>query len=84
MLAGMTWIPIPDEEGTPELARLTKPWRDQGRPVAAVLAPMLHRPRTFRAVMQMNNAVTFGGSSLGRRREELIATTVSALNGCFY
>ena len=32
----------------------------------------------------LSKAVTFGGSSLGRRREELISTAVSALNDCFY
>jgi hypothetical protein len=34
--------------------------------------------------MQMNAAVTFGGSVLGRLREELIATTVSLTDACFY
>ena len=33
---------------------------------------------------RMNGAVTFGGSSLGRLREELIAASTSALNDCFY
>jgi alkylhydroperoxidase family enzyme len=79
----MAWIRIPPLD-TPELKRLAKPWTDQGRPVASVIAPLLHRPRSMRGVLQMNNAVTFGGSSLGRRTEELIASTVSALNGCFY
>jgi hypothetical protein len=41
-------------------------------------------PATLRAVLRMNDAVTFGGSSLGRRREELVAASVSALNSCFY
>ncbi len=50
----------------------------------AVVAVMKPSPRTLRAVLQMNSAVTFGGSVLGRRDEELIATAVSALNDCFY
>ena len=41
-------------------------------------------PKALQAVMQANMAVSFGGSTLGRRREELIATSVSALNDCFY
>ena len=79
----MSWIEIPDD-ATPELRRLTRQWRDEGRDVPTVIAPLMHRPRTMRAVLQMNQAVTFGGSSLGRRTEELIATAVSALNGCFF
>ncbi len=66
------------------MARATKSWRNAGRPVPGVIAPMKHAPRTLRGVMQMNGAVTFGGSSLGRRDEELIATATSAVNDCFY
>ena len=30
------------------------------------------------------HAISAGGSTLGRRREEMIATAVSAWNGCWY
>ena len=80
----MSWIEIPGDHETPELARLTKPYRDEGRPTPAVIAPLKHNPKSMRAVLQMNYAVTFGGSELGRYEEELVATTVSALNECFY
>ena len=80
----MPWICIPDDDADPAVARAIQPWRAQGRPVPGVIAPMKHAPRTLRGVMAMNNAVTFGGSSLGRRTEELVATTVSAVNECFY
>ncbi len=80
----MAWIELPDDEATSELARLTKRYRAEGRPVPRVVGVMKPAPKTLRAVLQLNAAVTFGGSSLGRRREELIATTVSALNDCFY
>lgn len=80
----MAWIDLPDDDATPQLKRLTAPWTKQGRPVASVIAVMKISPPAFKAVMRMNSAVTFGGSSLGQRREELIATTVSALNECFY
>ena len=80
----MAWITLPDDDATPALARATKPWRSQGRAVPAVIAVMKPAPRTLRGVMQMNNAVTFGGSRLGARREELIATATSCLNDCFY
>ena len=50
----------------------------------AVVAAMKPNPAALQAVLRMNSAVTFGGSCLGQLREELIATTVSALNDCFY
>lgn len=80
----MPWIELPADDATPALERATKQFRDQGRPVPGVVAIMKPDPRTLRAVLQMNMAVTFGGSSLGQRREELIAASVSALNDCFY
>ena len=80
----MSWINLPDDDATPELERLTKPYRNEGRPVPSVVAAMKPNPRAMRAILQMNGAVTFGGSTLGRYREEFIATAVSALNECFY
>ena len=80
----MSWIALPGDEDTPQLTRLTKPYREAGRPVPSVVAALKPNPANLRAVMQMSAAVTFGGSTLGRRREELIAVAVSALNDCFY
>ena len=80
----MSWLDLPDPDSTSEISRATTKWRKEGVQVPTVIAPLMLRPKTLRAVMQMNNAVTFGGSSLGRRREELIATTVSCLNHCFF
>ncbi len=83
-LQPMPWIEIPGDEDDAEVARATRTWRRQGVPVPGVVAPMKIAPRTLRAVMQMNAAVTFGGSVLGRLREELVATTVSLVDECFY
>jgi hypothetical protein len=80
----MSWLSLPGDTDTPELARATRPWRRDSLPVPAVIAPMKLHPRALRGVMQMNTAVTFGGSVLGRALEERIAVTVSALNECFY
>jgi hypothetical protein len=80
----MAWIELPGDEDNPELERLTRSYRQQGRPTPAVVAVMKQSPRSLRAVLAMNFTVSFGGSSLGRRREELIAASVSALNDCFY
>ena len=80
----MAWIELPGDEDNPELERLTRSYRQQGRPTPAVVAVMKQSPRSLRAVLQMNFTLSFGGSTLGRRREELIAASVSALNDCFY
>ena len=81
----MSWIDLPADDATPELKRATRQWLvKERRPVPSVIAAMKPAPKTLTAVVRMNTAVTFGGSVLGRRREELIATTVSALNDCFY
>lgn len=49
-----------------------------------VLAAQTLRPRVLRALMAFQEQLTFGGSSLGRRKEELISFYVSALNECQY
>lgn len=41
-------------------------------------------PALMRGVKELNSIISFGGSSLGRRREEMIATLVSNINGCNY
>lgn len=50
----------------------------------AVLQVMSLHPGAMEAVIDLNNQISFGGSTLGRRREEMIATVVSAINDCDY
>ena len=78
------WIDLPSDTSTRELDRITRHWRDQGRGVPCIIASMKPSPDTLQAVNRMNAAVTFGGSVLGPRREEIIAASTSALNDCFY
>ncbi len=51
---------------------------------ANVIRCMSLDPEAARAVMELNRAVTFGGSRLERYQEEAIATIVSATNRCRY
>ncbi len=51
---------------------------------ANVIRCMSIHPYAARAVMELNRAVTFGGSRLERYQEEAIATIVSATNRCRY
>ena len=79
-----TWIALPGDTETPDVSRVTKKWQKQGRPTPAVIAAMKVSPDTLKTVDRMNMAVTFGGSVLGRQREELLASLTSAVNECFY
>ena len=49
-----------------------------------VIKSMSLRPEALLGVWHMNMGITFGASTLGRAREEMIATAVSALNHCHY
>jgi len=80
----VSWLPVPEDDATAELAQLTEPWRSRGERVPPVMGVLKRNPGAFTAVLGLNYAVAFGASSLGRRREELIATWVSALNDCFF
>ncbi|MGI8550425.1 MAG: carboxymuconolactone decarboxylase family protein [Dehalococcoidia bacterium] len=57
----------------------SEPWAQ-----ANVIRCMSINPTAMKAVMDLNRAVTFGGSRLSRVQEELIATTVSTINRCRY
>ncbi len=51
---------------------------------ANIIRCMSLDPEAARAVMELNRAVTFGGSRLERYQEEAITTIVSATNRCRY
>lgn len=55
-----------------------------GGRVANVIKCMGLRPEALIGVWRLNMGITFGASTLGRAREEMIATAVSALNHCHY
>lgn len=55
-----------------------------GGRVPNVIKSMGLRPEALLGVWRMNLGITFGASTLGRAREEMIATAVSALNHCHY
>ena len=55
-----------------------------GGRVPNVINSMALRPEALLSVWRMNLGITFGASTLGRAREEMIALAVSALNHCHY
>jgi alkylhydroperoxidase family enzyme len=84
----MAWVRTFDEsEAAGRLAdvyaELKKASLARGR-VPNIMKCMGLRPEALMGVWQLNMAITFGASTLGRRREEMIATAVSALNHCHY
>ena len=42
------------------------------------------KPGVLQAVVELTNQVTFGGSTLGRRWEEMLSTALSSWNHCHY
>ncbi|MCH8827655.1 MAG: carboxymuconolactone decarboxylase family protein [Chloroflexi bacterium] len=62
------------------------PWisQDDSINMGNVIKIMSLRPKAMQAVMDVNQAVTFGGSALTRVQEEAIATAVSVINRCRY
>ena len=62
------------------------PWisQDDSINMGNVIKIMSLRPKAMQAVMDVNQAVTFGGSALTRVQEEAIAAAVSVINRCRY
>ncbi len=81
----MAWIEtVQPAEATGELAEIYTKLQGHGRPVGNVVQAYSVKPALLQAAREFSHAVTFGGSSLGRRKEELIATTVAAQLRCTY
>ncbi len=49
---------------------------------ANIIKVMSIDPAAMQAVLDLNSAITFGGSTLTRLQEEAIATSVSVVNRC--
>lgn len=84
----MAWIEtFSEKEASGELTRayeeiLNHPMMP-GR-VPNIIRCMGQRPQAMLQVWRTNMQITFGASTLGRVREEMIATAVSAVNRCEY
>lgn len=58
--------------------------RRKVKKLSPVLVAFSMKPEVLETVSRLSNQVTFGGSSLGRRWEEMLSTAVSAWNHCRY
>ena len=84
----MAWVKtFAENEAT---GRLTEVYADikqhstGAKSIPNIMKCMGLRPEALFGVWRMSTAITFGASTLGRVREEMIATAVSALNHCHY
>jgi len=84
----MAWVKtFAENEATGRLAEVYKEIRQHwvgAQSIPNVMKCMSLRPEALLGVWRMSTALTFGASTLGRAREEMIATAVSALNHCHY
>ncbi len=81
----MTWIrTISEEEATGPLKELYERLAGRMGRVGNIVKACSLRPEVLIAQQEFTRGVTFGGSPLGRRKEELIATMISGLLKCRY
>ena len=81
----MTWIQtIPEGEAAGVLKEVYDAQAKMLGFVPGIIKSTSLRPDFTQKFEALRLAITFGGSRLGRRREELIALVVSVLNKCHY
>ena len=83
----MSWInEISESEATGAVkTAYEESMRMAGTPnVGTIVKVFSLRPDLLKARVGFGSAMTFGGSGLGRRKEELIATSISGLLDCKY
>lgn len=81
----MAWIRVVSEaEASPELGEAYQEIKHPTGRLSPALQIASLSPKAMRALNRLNRTITFGGSRLGRRREEILSVVVSAINGCHY
>ena len=81
----MAWIPtIPEDEAEGRLAALYREISGARGHVANILKVQSLHPEGLEAHFALYRTLMFGPSPLSRRRREMVAVVVSALNGCHY
>lgn len=82
----MAWIEtgiVPDDSPAAQILQEHCRQLNRSKP-SNILTVFGLLPDLLVARTKFSMAMTFGGSGLGRRKEELIATQVSSLLGCRY
>ncbi len=81
----MAWIRvISDAEAKGDVKEVYEEVKGKIGRISPMLQAMSLRPEVLKRVHEMGNAIHFGGSSLGKQLEQMLAVVVSAANGCRY
>ena len=80
----MAWIETVDPSQDPTIGEIAEYRMRTHGYFPNVLRSMSLKPDVLKRLLGFQETLTFGGSSLGRRWEELISFRVSALNSCTY
>ncbi len=81
----MAWIKTIDEsETTGEVKEHYEMYRKTRGYVPNIVKIYSIKPKLMLAYRNFSRTVTFGGSSLGRKREEMLAVMISSLLKCRY
>jgi alkylhydroperoxidase family enzyme len=80
----MAWIKELDANEDPAVKAMHDQWHAARGFVPNILRVFSVKPALMRAFDDFSRVVTFGGTSLGRRREELVSFYVSSLLDCRY
>ncbi|MFQ5691503.1 MAG: peroxidase [Nitrospinota bacterium] len=82
---GIAWIKTVEEsEASEEVKAIYDQVRRRWGYLANIVKVHSIKPELMRAYQDFSHKVTFGGTSLGRKREEMVAVLVSALLKCRY
>ncbi|MBI2819161.1 MAG: hypothetical protein HYX73_04210 [Acidobacteria bacterium] len=83
----MGYLPVIDEDqATGKLKEIYDYIRivRKQKQVSPVLKAFSMRAELVEQVVKLSDLATFGGTTLGRRVEEMLSTAVSTWNGCHY
>ena len=80
----VAYIRTVPEPGTPPVDAIYKRVANPAGQVADVVKVFSAKPDLMRLFLEFSFGSTFGSTSLGRRREEMLSSYVSYLNRCFY
>ena len=84
----MAWVSVLSREEAlrafPDQEQVIRRWSEESSSSVNIIQVFSIIPELMLARIKFAWSMTFGGSGLGRRMEELIATQVSGLLGCVY
>ena len=80
----MSWIKELGPQDDPAVKAMHNEWHTKRGFMPNIIGVYSLKPELMRAFDHFSRIVSFGGTSLGRRREELISFYVSSLLDCRY